>query len=78
MCDGGGGGGGKGELKVRVQVGSEVQLKRNFARCEQPNNKNTRNSKLYFTGNGVVALFTGSRRSATKYNNGDDYNKQHP
>ena len=27
---------------------------------EQPDNKNTRNSTLYFTSNRVVALFTGS------------------
>ena len=48
-------------LEGKVQAGSEVQLK---ATCEQPDN-NTRNSKLYATGNGVVALFTGGRSSAT-------------
>ena len=43
------------------RLGVEVQLEQLSARCEQPDNKNTRNSKLYFTSNRVVALFTGGR-----------------
>ena len=45
---------------------------------EQPDNKNTRNSTLYFTSNRVVALFTGGRSSATIHNGEDDYSRQHP
>ena len=51
-----------------VQAGSRVQLKQLSARREQPDNKNTRNSKLRVTSNRVVALFTGGRSSATRYN----------
>ena len=45
---------------------------------EQPDNKNTRNSTLYFTSNRVVALFTGGRSPATIHNGEDDYSRQHP
>ena len=65
-------------MEGNVQAESKVQLKQLNARCEQPDNKNTRNSKLYFTGTRLVALFTGGRRSAMRYNNGDDDYRQHP
>ena len=51
----------------KVQVESEVQLEQVSARCEQPDNKNTRISTLYVAGNRVVALFTGGRSSAPMY-----------
>ena len=60
------------EEMVMCRLGVEVQLEQLSARCEQPDNKNTRNSKLYFTSNRVVALFTGGRSSATRYNGEDD------
>ena len=56
------------EMEGDVQAKSEGATS---ARREQPN-KNTRNSKLCFTSNRVVALFTGGRSSATKYNGGGD------
>ena len=37
------------------RLGAEVQLEQLSARWEQPDNKNTRNSKLCFTSNRVVA-----------------------
>ena len=52
-------------MKVMCRLGVEVQLVQLSAGCEQPDNKNTRNSTLYFTSNRVVALFTGGRSSAT-------------
>ena len=55
-----------------VQAGSRSATNCNFARCEQPDNKNTRNSTLYFTSNRVVALFTGGRSSATIHYGEDD------
>ena len=45
---------------------------------EQPDNKNTRNSTLYFTSNRVVALFTGGRSSVTIHYGEDDTSRQHP
>ena len=63
-------------MLCRLGVGGETNC--NFARCEQPGNKNTRNSTLYFTSNRVVALFTGGRSSATIHNGEDDYSRQHP
>ena len=54
------------------RLGVEVQFEQLSARCEQPDNKITRNSTLCFTSNRVVALFTGGRSSATRYNGGGD------
>ena len=59
-------------MKMMCRLGVEVQLVQLSTRCEQPDNKNTRNSTLYFTSNRVVALFTGGRSSATIHNGGGD------
>ena len=54
------------------RLGVNVQLEQLSARREQPDNKKTHNSKLCITSNRVVALFTGGRSSATRYNYGDE------
>ena len=59
-------------MKMMCRLGVELQLEQLSARREQPDNKNTRNSTLYFTSNRVVALFTGGRSSATIHNVEDD------